>query len=337
MFGGARRRTQGASMKRSIVSLAASAGLFALLGTAGPASAGLAAYVSGTGTDTGDCASQASPCRQISYALTQTDAFGTVHVLAGTYDFFTISSAGVNVIAEGTAVVLYGGGNSPEAAIAITSSAGAAVLLKGLTVNVVVGSAGSVLVNSNSRVIIEDCIIRYGTGGPGIDFQVAGASALPELTVKDTTIMLADASIAGPSGIRIRPSGSISVDALLDHVTIRTNTSGITIDGNATTGSNAVTIRNSVISGNSSYGVKANDNGGGPTNVLVEESTISNNASTGIVATGPNATIRLGNSTVTGNARGLAVASSGKIISQGGNVVRGNTVNGTFTSTEAQQ
>src|SRR6185295_10724537 len=119
----------GGFMKRSVVSLAASAGLFALLGTAGSASAGLVSFVSGTGTDAGDCASQASPCRQISYALTQTDAFGTVHVLAGTYDFFTISSAGVNVIAEGTAVVLYGGGNSPEAAIAITSSAGAAVLL----------------------------------------------------------------------------------------------------------------------------------------------------------------------------------------------------------------
>jgi hypothetical protein len=150
-------------------------------------------------------------------------------------------------------------------------------------------------------------------------------------------LIRADASPAGGNAIWIRPAGSANVDAVLDNVTVRNAVTGVLIDGNGTTGSNAVTIRNSVISGGSSFGVKANDNGGGPTNVLVEESAISNNATTGVVATGPNATIRLGNSTVTGNARGLAVASSGKMISQGGNVVSGNTVDGTFTSTVAQK
>ena len=83
--------------------------------------------------------------------------------------------------------------------------------------------------------------------------------------------------------------------------------------------------------------MKVNDSSSGSTSALIEGSTISNNVTHGVFATRAFATVRLSNSTVTGNGRGLATAESGKIISTGGNVVRGNTVNGTFTATEAQQ
>jgi len=71
--------------------------------------------------------------------------------------------------------------------------------------------------------------------------------------------------------------------------------------------------------------------------VSLEQSTESGNLANAVVANGANSTVRLSNSAVTGNTRGLAVASSGKMISQGGNVVSGNTVDGTFTSTVAQK
>ena len=57
----------------------------------------------------------------------------------------------------------------------------------------------------------------------------------------------------------------------------------------------------------------------------------------GVLANGSKAVLRIGNSTVTANPTGLAVANGGQIVLIGGNVVSGNGVNGTFTSTIAQQ
>jgi hypothetical protein len=323
-------------MKRSIVALAASACLVALLGTAGPARAAFATFVSGTGTDTGDCDNAANPCRQISYALTKTDGTGTVHVFAGTYDFFTATQS-VNVIAEEeTAVVLYGGGNTPDAAIAVTAAGSDPVLIKGLMINTIAHRA--VLVNAWAKVFIEDCTIRYGGGGNleghGIDFQPTSSSPL---TVTNTTLIRADASPAGGNAIRIRPAGSSAVDALLDNVTVRNAVAGVLIDGRTTTGNNSVTVRNSVVSGSSAFGIYALDSGGGTTNVVVDSSTSNANGTWGIATNGANVTARVRNSTVTGNGTGLIKTNSSKIISLGDNSVSGNTANGAFTSIEAQQ
>jgi hypothetical protein len=48
-------------------------------------------------------------------------------------------------------------------------------------------------------------------------------------------------------------------------------------------------------------------------------------------------TERVRNSTVTGNATGLIATNTAKLISHGGNIVAGNTVNGAFTQTVGQQ
>ena len=100
---------------------------------------------------------------------------------------------------------------------------------------------------------------------------------------------------------------------------------------------NSTTIRNSVVSGSNGYGLAVLDSGGGATNINIEGSTIAGNASTGIGVNGPNATVRMSHSVVTANATGLAVGNGGKLISNGGNVVDGNTTNGAFTSTVAQK
>jgi hypothetical protein len=55
---------------------------------------------------------------------------------------------------------------------------------------------------------------------------------------------------------------------------------------------------------------------------------ISVNASVGIVSTGATATVRLGNTTVTGNGQGLAALSSSSLLSYGNNRVEGNPING---------
>ena len=111
------------------------------------------------------------------------------------------------------------------------------------------------------------------------------------------------------------------------------NITGIMIDGTATTGINKVVIRNSTSVASDTYGLYVIDSGGGSSSVKIEDSEFSNNTNQGIVVSGANAVVRIANSSISNNVRGLLPAASGKIISQGGNVVSGNTVDGAFTST----
>lgn len=136
--------------------------------------------------------------------------------------------------------------------------------------------------------------------------------------------------------IRILPSGSAGVNAVLDDVRIERAPSGILIDGRATTGSNTVTIRNSVVSGNTGYGVAVVDAGGGSTKAVIESTTIANDATQGVGAYGVNVTVRVKDSTISGNGTGLD-RSGAQLISLGGNSVVDNTVNGSFSSTVGPQ
>jgi hypothetical protein len=139
------------------------------------------------------------------------------------------------------------------------------------------------------------------------------------------------------TGIRIRPTGSAGVSAVLDNVRIEDLGSGILIDGTTTTGTNSVTLGNSVVSGSAGIGIQGVDSGGGASNVVIEGSTISSNASVGVRAVGANTAIRLRNSTVSGNGTGIAAQNGGKLISHGGNLVAGNGANGAFTQVVAPQ
>jgi hypothetical protein len=196
-----------------------------------------------------------------------------------------------------------------------------------------ISAANGILINGSGGVVhIEDSTILPAGTKTGIVYASTGAS---ELYVSDTTISGSGSANAG--GILIKPTGSGSAKAVLDNVNIEDNGSGILIDGRTTTGSNTVTIRNSTVAGSAAYGVFAVDSSGGATNVMIEGSSSANNVTQGVFASGSNATVRMRDSTVTGNALGIGVNSGGKIISHGGNVVAGNTAQGAFTSTLPQQ
>jgi hypothetical protein len=324
-------------MKRLSGSLAASACLVALLGVADPAQAAFATFVSGAGLDTNDCLTPATPCRDIGTptgALSKTDAGGIIHVLPGEYNAFFINKS-VEIVADAGQASVYTTAAGPipgvtgAAGIAVDVGAADVVRIRGFLVNV---DHGIVIINSGV-VHIEDCTLLAVSNRYGLLYAPSGAS---ELYVSGSVISRLSGATGG-GGILIKPTGSGTAEAVLDNVAVEDNATGILIDGRATTGSNTVTIRNSAISGSQAFGLHAVDSGGGTTNVMVEGSTSSNNGTQGFVATGANAQIRLRDSTSTGNGRGLQVASSGEIISHGGNVVANNTVNGGFTSTVPQQ
>jgi len=321
-------------MKKSMLSLAASTCLVALLGAAAPAHAAFITFVSGNGLDSNNCPTPATACRQLagaSGAISKTDATGTIHVLAGEYSAFAIDKS-LDVLAEpGTATI------ADSTFIAIPGGGSASILVSDLNIVRIQGFhvynpyAGIAFVGGG-KLYVERCVFVPGSSQFGVDHRPNGTS---ELYVSDT-ILSGDGS-AGGGGISIRPTGSGSAKAVLDDVNVEDNASGIIIDGRSTTGTNTVTIRNSVVSGGSAFGIYAVDGGGGVTNVTVEGSTSTNNTTFGIGSNGVNSFVRVRNSTVNGNGTGLQIAGSGKLISNGGNVVRGNTANGAFTATEAQQ
>jgi hypothetical protein len=207
--------------------------------------------------------------------------------------------------------------------------AGDVVRVRGFIINadhgIAISSAGGIVhLENNTLIGVSN---RYG-----IIYQPSAAS---ELYIRNTAVAREDGATGG-GGILIKPLGAGSAKVVLDNVSIEDNVSGITIDGRQTNGAISATIRNTVVSGSSFNGVFAVDGSGGSTAVMIEGSTISHNGANGIIANGANATVRVRNSTITGNAKGLAPGAGSKIISEGGNVVDGNTTNGAFTSTVGQ-
>ena len=327
-------------MKRSIVLLAASACLVALLGTAGPARAqNFVTFVAESGLDTNNCESIAQACRQLvgeTGAIAKTPSGGVIHVLPGEYVAFPVQGKSLDIIADGGQASVVNNVAGPienitgNAGIVIVVGAADVVRVRGFIVNanhgIAISSAGGI-VHLEENTVIGTFRDRYGI----IYRRLPRASS----TSGTRTVAREDGATGG-GGILIKPVGAGSAKVVLDNVSVEDNSSGIIVDGRQTTGVNSVTIRNSVVAGSSANGVFVVDSGAGSTAVMIEGSSISHNGVNGIIASAANATVRVRNSTITGNAKGLAPGAGSKIISQGGNVVDGNTVNGAFTSTVGQ-
>lgn len=119
-----------------------------------------------------------------------------------------------------------------------------------------------------------------------------------------------------------------------------------------------VYVENTVIDGFAQHGISVSS--AGDSRVVVQNSTIRNNAGAGIygvpgaaadivvsksllaengigVQAGPNATVRISGNTIVHNTTGLSVTGTGKIVSFKDNVIDGNGTNGSPTSTVTLQ
>jgi hypothetical protein len=292
-----------------------------LLANAAPAQAAAQTWVSGIGTNAGNCPITA-PCRTFQFAHNRTNAGGTINVLsAGSFGALTITKS-VSIVADGVEAAILGGG-AIGAAILIQAGADDIVSLRGLTIDLRGAADIGISFVSGAALHVHNCVIRKSTNG--IDFTPASGTS--ELTVADSVI--ADISTIG---IRVVPTGSAGAQATLDRVRVENGGHGIVFGGSTTTGSIAATVRDSVSAGNSAgTGIHVEESGGGTTVVTVDRSASVNNGN-GIVANGAGATIRLGDSTVTGNINGL-FANGGVIASYETNKVNGNGFDGSPTST----
>jgi len=309
------------SVTTSALSLSAFAAALVMLHGA-PASAQAAkTWVSHFGNDSLSCTSPASPCLTFFGALTKTAPGGEIGVVdAGDYGPVAISQP-INITNDGAgeASVV----NRSTVAITILAGVGDIVSLRGLVIDGQSGGTAGIFIGQASAVHIQSCVIRNfeGSGaGAGILLRSGGQLFVSE------TIIFNNGSTAGTGGVLIQPQGTASINVVLDRVHLENNVVGLQVSSTGGTASGAhVVIRDSVVSGNAGDGIQAvSAPGQAPAFIVVERTSVVNNAGTGIVAAGPHATMLLNDNTVARNAVGIAAGFGGQLISYGNNKVNNN-------------
>lgn len=259
-------------------------------------------WVSGVGDDANPC-SRTAPCKTWAGAISKTSAGGEIDALdPGGFGAVTITKS----------VTLDGGGQLASILVSGTSgltvAAGATdvVILRSLRFDGLnVGQVGSssaglsgVQFNSGGALYVEDCAI-FGFMDYGISF-VPNQSTASQLFVSGTTIESNVSATAG-AGINVQPAGTGSVSVSVDKSRIEGNTTGI-LAGNSV----AATVGHSVITGNSTYGISVT----GTSQVVVENSTLSDNTTAAVYVNSKNASVVLDNNTIANNGAGLSFGKS---------------------------
>jgi hypothetical protein len=214
-------------------------------------------FVSAAGSDSNPC-SFAAPCRHFQAAVNATTAGGEVDAL---------DPAGYGPIVISQAVTIEGQGWSyiapPAGGNGITISAvSGKVTIHGVSLNGagITGGTNGIVFNSGDSLTVADCVVQNFTGSfdTGNGILIAPTSGTVNFAITNTV-----ASNNGYVGVYYRPpSGSATANGIVDHVIATANQYAIGVYMvNASGGSAAVAISNSVASNNALNGVIANNSG----------------------------------------------------------------------------
>ena len=308
---------------------AISASLLVLTINAGTAQAQTRVFVAAQGLDSNPC-TFALPCRTFQHAHDVVAAKGEIDVLdpAG-YGAVTITKS-ISIQGHGFSGISAAAGD----AVTINGGSSDVINLRGLLIDGVGTGGNAIKFNTGASLAVQDSVLRdfraSGPNGNGILFAPTGFS---KLSVSNT--LISENSFVG---IQIlQPSGSNPVTVVVDRVEISKNQNGFCICASTGTGTIDATISDSVIAQSNSEGVLADGTGtlAGAT-IMVRHSTIAYQGQRGVRAVGASI-IRVTQSTITGNSEGLLTNSGGVIESFGDNALRGNSVDGTPTTTVVLQ
>jgi hypothetical protein len=307
---------------RKLILPCASLCALAFVVLAEPAHAQTILWVGPNGIDTNSC-SQTAPCATFAGALgkgaTQINCLGS-----GNYGQLNSNTVSIT----GSLVIDCGAGNIGEVtsttnqAININAGSAATIVLRHLSLN---GGGhpfnGIATQNFSGTMIIEDCMV-HDFGEAGIFF--APSNGRGTLQVSNSLIYGNAAAIDVDS-----LSGQIASVAL-NRDELIANGSGLILEG---VGVIAGTMRQTLVGQNGASGVVAN---AGQVFFTVEESSIIDNLSAGILTDSSGSIVNVGATTIGGNGTGVK-AFRGSIISFGNNQMSANGANGVFTSTAPLQ
>jgi hypothetical protein len=293
----------------------------AVLLLASPVRAQSVLWVGPNGNDNSAC-SQTAPCATFQGAINKGSVSQINCVGSGNYGTFTIT---------GSLTVDCGAGNvgnivsSSAEGITVQTTASATVILRhlalnGLSSNNAVEGIHAIAFFSGT-LIVEDCTIHGYHQGDGIQFETTNGRGL--LQVSNSQIF------DNLDGIVVEPVSGQIASVTLDQVELVGNVqNGLQLAG---AGIIAGTMRHSVVGENGTIGVSAFAS---QVFFTIEESSIVDNLSTGILTDSAGTVVNVGASTIGGNGTGVA-ASVGSLISFGNNQMSANGTNGNFTSATA--
>jgi hypothetical protein len=272
-------------------------------------------WVSGVGDDANPC-SRTAPCKTFAGAISKTAAGGIIDALdpAG-YGAVTITKS-IQIESVGNvASALVAGTNG----IVINAGATDTVSLRGLSINGIGTGLNGIRLLRAGKLIVENTNVDGFTQN-GIDLE---SSVNTQVSLRNVTV-----TGSGNAGVWVFPSaGTTNVE--LDNVNLSQGKYGLyVVSGRAS-------MKNSVASANSSYGVCASSNGT-LVRIGVDDSLVSDNAGVGIRSVGAQSSIYVSRTSVTGNATGL-VPASGAMVSYGNNRIFEYTSNGSFSATLMEQ
>ncbi len=277
-------------IKMNLFTATALASLLLALSPAEAAGGAARAWVSGHGTDAAGCGAPTNPCRTFQYVHDNIIAAGgEIDVLdpAG-YGAVTITKA-VSIVNDGVGVAGVQAASSGGYGVVINGGPNDVISLRGLTIEGAGLGAEGVKFVGGASLTIENCVVRHFTEA-GIDFAPAGSN-LSRLVVSKST------SSDNADGIAIDPQGSGAAEA---------------------------TVLDSVAANNSNVGFFSATTGASATMTVIRSAAVNSSGGTGLSAFGSGATLRVGQSTVTGNVAGWTTTSGGVLASYGDNYIDGN-------------
>jgi hypothetical protein len=296
-------------------------------------------WVSGVGDDVNPC-SRTAPCKTFAGAISKTAAGGEIDCLdPGGYGAVTITKS-ITIDCTGT----FGSTlNSGTNGIVINDSLSASpntsdVVLRGLSINGAGTTPGvnGIRFTSGRSLLVQDVFIQNQKGGNGISFQPAGAA---RMTLHDVTITNGGTGATG-GGILIQPTGaggSARVSIQDARVSGNANTA-LRIDSTGNTNATGITVSivNSQFDENTNGIAVVNAVGTNPIAVMLTDSTVAANTGAGIITNGAGVQMRVGNTTITGNASGVTAVGGSTVNTYGNNRLIGNPTvgaanNGAFT------
>ncbi|HEV7660422.1 MAG TPA: hypothetical protein VGO55_11305 [Allosphingosinicella sp.] len=288
-------------------------------------------WVSGVGDDVNPC-SRTAPCKTFAGAISKTAPGGEINCLdpAG-FGAVTLTKS-ITIDCTGT----LGGVLASSTTGVIVNGAGAIVTLRGLEINggpPNLPGVNGVRFLQGARVNIEDCTIYnfLGAAPNGFGVIVNNTSTAVTLHIRNTVIRNNGTAVSG-GGIGLLPTGTGTVRASLENVTITGHFNGIQANSAGTSGVAGVniSIHNSAIDDNIN-GITLNSAAIQATGMLIDSSVV-NNTGTGLTVTGASSRIRVGNTTVTNNGTGVSITLPSAINTYGNNRLIANGVDGAFTA-----
>jgi hypothetical protein len=273
-------------------------------------------FVAAQGSDSNPC-TFALPCRSFQHAHDVVAAGGEIDVLdpAG-YGLLSISKS-ISIQGHGFAGI--GGGGA--SGITINAGATDAVNLNGLLIEGNGVGAVGIDVFSGSSFIIQNCAVHHLVRGLRM---TSVASTAQTLFVSDSSFT--DATLTGNAAV-IGTGSSGAIMASFVRVAFTSQGDGLVVDGGSGTGAITVSVSDSIatnVSGNSGVGFIALSSAGHSAIDLTLLRTTSSGNTRGIRSNGPTATIRIAQSSLTGNATGYEILNGGTILSYGDNYIDAN-------------